>query len=173
MRKFRTKAIILLFALSLINTACFETEKSESDNSAIIAALIQANYIEVGGSWQIGYYSGGSDGGVFGTAAITAQSWIEQGMQKLTIVEIDNANRKLYYQASADDSSNPSKYGRIDWTAIHSNSCPSSASRCFEYCQIVYGKNTLAEAKSDPATSNPSAIKTNGCNGFGYNYMIP
>ncbi|MEI1277558.1 hypothetical protein V6Z05_04470 [Leptospira venezuelensis] len=173
MRKIRTKAIILLFALSLINTACFETEKSESDNTAILAAIIQANYIEIAGSWQVGFYSGGSDGGVYDTAAITAKSWIEQGGQKLTVVEVDNTNRKLYYRSSADDAFNPNKYGRIDWTAIHSNSCPSSAARCFEYCQAVFGKNTLAEAKSDATTTDSSNFKSAGCSGFGWNYMIP
>lgn len=173
MRKFRMKAIILLFALSVINSACFETEKSDSDNSAIIAALVQANYFEVSGSWQIGYYSGGADGGVYGTASVTNQSWVEPGNQTLTIVEIDNTNRKLYYRASADDAFNPNKYGRIDWTAIHSNDCPASATRCFEYCQAVFGQDTLAEAKSDTTSTDSSALKTNGCNGFGWNYAIP
>ncbi|PJZ78241.1 hypothetical protein [Leptospira neocaledonica] len=175
MRKFRTKAIILLFALSLINTACFETEKSESDNNALIMAIVQANNFEIKGSWNLGFYTGGTDGGSAGSSVVTQTSWKEPGSQQLTILEIDIANKRFYYQFSADDAFNPSKYGRMDWATPHTNDCPGGASICFEFCQAVYAENTLADVKSNSIVSDHSNYKTNGCGAasFGWNYAVP
>ncbi len=173
MSKFKIKAMVLLIVLSFVNTGCFDDGKSNSDTSTLIMAIAQANALEIQGNWQIGFYSGGSDGGTYGTAAVSTTLWNEPGNQKLTILETDSSGRHFYYLSSATDPFNPNTYGRFDWNAVHSNDCPGGASICFEYCQAVFGKSTLAEAKNDATVSDSSNFKSSGCGGFGWNYAIP
>lgn len=103
--------------------------------------------LEVLGTWSSNFG---------GDVVITETTWT--GYSANAILEFNNETNQLYFQHSADDDYNPSKFGRIDWTE--------PANSAFYYCMIVYGQDTLEDAKNNSATTDASDPETSGCNGF-------
>ncbi len=79
------------------------------------------------------------------------------------IVSFDNSANVLYYQNSPNASFNAGKYGRIHWTE------PSSGR--YYFCEAVFGKDSLAEAKTDGTAVNSASPGTTGCGGFSWSRM--
>jgi|GEM_PF-6835374 len=68
------------------------------------------------------------------------------------------ATRQLFYQNTPGTNNfSPRTYGRFDFTAITNSGCERSASKCFYYCETVFGQTTLAAAQASTATSNTAA----------------
>lgn len=173
---------ILVISMTLFLFNCqndSNTVSKDTANAYLLAALVKSSeldtyknsFIEIQGYWQDGYYFGGSytkntDPILITTESDTVGSWSAPSSYGNTIrriIEFDDANNRLYYQESAYDSFSGSKYGRIDWTEITTSGCENSATKCFNYCLAVFGKNSLSEAKSDTTTSDSSDYKNSGC----------
>ena len=103
--------------------------------------------LEISGSWTEDY----------GNTTISNDQFLAP-LGLSNIVEYNNSNNTFYFQMSEDDLYSPNKFGRVVWTEIEDDS--------FYYCTIVYGKDTLAEAKADMTTADETDPASGGCGGF-------
>lgn len=188
MRQFKQLTIILLVTvLSFTLWNCQQKQDDTKANNNLLLALVQNAEVQrlsryelpINGYWEDGFYIGNSylksgyliiSTNVDGTGTWSSTSSFGNGNSR--IVEIDAANRKLFYQEGVGSSYNAKKFGRIDWTEVSSGSCEKNAPKCFYYCLAVFGKNTLAEAKADTTTTNASNPKSSGCGAFGWSIAL-
>ena len=70
------------------------------------------------------------------------------------IVEFDNNTKTLYVKEK--NSQGVEKYSRIVWTKYNNH---------YYYCEIVYNKGSLEEAKRDSTTADSSNPESGGCGG--------
>jgi hypothetical protein len=105
--------------------------------------------IEVAGEW---------DDNFGGMTTITATQWSADA-----IVEFDNDKNIALIHVAATDMYNPNKFARYAWTE------PTDGG--FYLCMEVFGKDTLAEAKDDAATSDATDPENAGCGGFSWTKM--
>ncbi len=173
---------LLLFTLS----NCTQKSDDTKANQNLLLALIQTAEVQrlnqyeipINGYWEIGFYIGTTytksgyliiSTNVDGTGTWSSTSSYGNGASR--IVEIDKANRRLFYQEGLG-SYDAKKFGRIDWTEVSSSGCEKSAPKCFYYCIAVFGKNTLNEAKNDPTVTNSTNPKASGCGAFGWSIAL-
>ena len=139
-------ALILSLSLSMLSACGEDDDTSEDTNN------VQPTTIEIVGEWSDSFG---------GMPTISATKWAAD-----TIVEFDNTKNIAIVQAAADDMFNPNKFSRYVWTDLKDGS--------FYYCTEVFGKDTAALAKSDPATSDATAPDAGGCGGaFPWTKMSP
>lgn len=156
-------SIALILSLSLL-AACSEDDDTNNTSGADMATpdqsvtpdaspdLPAADAIEVVGEWSDSFG---------GMPTISATKWAAD-----TIVEFDNTQNIAIVQAAADDMFNPNKFSRYVWTDLKDGS--------FYYCTEVFGKDTAALAKADPATSDATDPDNSGCGGaFSWTKMSP
>jgi hypothetical protein len=138
-------ALILSLSLSMLS-AC-----GEEDDPDDVEPNVQPTVVEVIGEWSDSFG---------GMPTISATKWDAD-----TIVEFDNTKNIAIVQAAPDDMFNPNKFSRYVWTDLKDGG--------FYYCTEVFGKDTAALAKADPATSDATAPDTGGCGGFPWTKMSP
>ena len=166
------KLSLLSLSLVLLLAACGEDDANDTNNTNTDMAtqadmptqqdqggedmapdaepdLPAAPAIEVVGEW---------DDNFGGMTTITATLWSADA-----IVEFDNAKNVALIQAAATDMYNPNKFARYVWTE------PTDGG--FYLCMEVFGKDTLAEAKADAATSDAADPDNAGCGGFSWTKM--
>jgi hypothetical protein len=150
MHTFTTKLLLtslLLATLSL--TACGDADESDDLPTPSCEALT-LSCAGITGDWNDNFG---------GMTTITDDLW---GADK--VIEVDTTNRVAIIQYAEDDMFNPNKFNRYVWTAPAQDGS-------FFFCTEVFGKDTLAEAKADPATSDASDPTTGGCGMFPWTKM--
>ena len=167
--------ILIAFGL-LVNCFGLRTDKKDSgldknaENLLLADYLNKTNveYLEINGKWKDNwtyhyiYAEKNAFSGLHGF-------W--EGLINRIIVEFDNNTKTLYVKGigepnygdlySADCNGNGINgepgvecYSRIVWTKYNND---------YYYCEIVYNKGNLEQAKSDPTTANSSNPASSGC----------
>ena len=122
----------------------------------------KVEYLEINGKWKDDF-----DGKHYIFAQKNAFSglhgfWEELNPYSYTIrliVEFDNNTKTLY--AKNKNSQGVDEYSRIVWTKYNNK---------YYYCEVVYGKGSLEEAKSDPATADSSNPERDGACGDNFRW---
>ncbi len=143
--------MVVLFAVLSIYSGCDDVDATD-----IVQTITVGSGIEIEGVWDNDYgYK----------EIITATEF-----SPFTgyIISYDNNANVLYYQAKEDDPYNASKFGRIVWTEI----TLSEGIESFYYCMEVYGRDTLADARADTTTSDPTDPGSGGCGGFSWTKLF-
>lgn len=83
----------------------------------------------------------------------------------MTVIEFDNDANYAITQSPADDMFNPNKFSKIVWTE--------KVDGRFFYCQVAFGEDTAAAAKSTTETADDSDPATTGCSGFPWTELAP
>lgn len=151
-------------------------------NQAVLLGLvnaqnIQSQEIEIAGTWK--QYTSNKVTSTYEVAYISSDlkgigNWNAfdpsgTSLNAYSIVEFDNSTNTLYYSNSGSVYSSTSgyvtaqKYGKIVWTNIDNSQ--------FYYCEIVYGKASLADAKASTTTADSSNLST-GCSNFSWTLMV-
>ena len=63
-------------------------------------------------------------------------------------------------------------YSKIIFTSLTTSGCESSATSCFSYCEIAYGKTSVALAQNDTTVANSSLLTTTGCGGSSWSRAL-
>lgn len=81
------------------------------------------------------------------------------------IISFNTSRRQLFYQNTPGTNNfSHSTFGRIDFTPVLSTGCELGATKCFYFCERVFGQATLALAESSNLTSNADApTAANSC----------
>lgn len=189
------KLIILLLASTLAFISCQKDDNNDDDKTATLLALLQlqnqsaqyaalkSSILEIEGYYYTGYFSSGnlvasttSDLTISADSSGKTGSWTDVtsfGDTVRRIIEYDNTNNTLYYQQTPNGAFNKSKYGKIIWMD-KTTECEGKESPCFYYCEIVFGKDTLAEVKADTTTANSATPKNSGsCGVASWNMAFP
>jgi len=172
--------ILIAFGL-LVNCFGLETDKKDSglDKNAEILLLADylnktnVEYLEINGKWKDNwntyhyiYAEKNAFSGLHGF-------W--EGLINRVIVEFDNNTKTLYVKGInepswADCNGNGTNgqsgvecYSRIVWTKYNND---------YYYCEIVYNKGSLEQAKSDPTTADSSNPASGGCGGFSWTKFV-
>lgn len=107
----------------------------------------------------------GAEGGAIEVAGLWESEW--GGLHRIddavwgdaAVVSHDNAANTAVTRNRADDSWNPGKFARVQWTEPGPDGS-------FHHCVVAFGKATEEEAAADPAAVDPSAPAAGGCGGF-------
>ena len=179
-----TKITGFLFVLGLAVSNCAQLglnqkEANDKDMTNLLAlAAVATEQLALNGNWNDNFSN---------THAISAQkniatgatsgSWVTKSTSSTTdatVVEFDNASKTVY-----------TKTGVPSWCTGQGTSFPScpcfDAKTCYNrnvwtidstgtyyYCQIVYNKPSLAEAKADTTTADSSNPSASGCGSFSW-----
>ena len=180
--------ILIAFGL-LVNCFGLGTDKKNSGLDKNAENLLLADYLnntkveylEINGKWKDNwntyhyiYAEKNSFSGLYGF-------W--GGLINPVIVEFDNNTKTLYVKGigepnygdlySADCNGNGINgepgvecYSRIVWTKYNNY---------YYYCEIVYNKGSLVQAKSDPTTADSSNPESGGCGvlSFPWTKLVP
>ncbi len=121
-------------------------------------------------------------GGTFGkcnNGATTAGDGTSKGSDKFyRIISFNNSTNTLILQTSTSCdfnttfSDNRATYSKIIFTSLSSSGCESNATSCFYYCEIAYGKSSLALAQNDTTVANSSLTTSTGCNGSSWSRAL-
>jgi len=168
--------ILIAFGL-FVNCFGLTTDKKESGLNKDAENLLLADYLnktsieylEINGKWKDNWntyhYIFAEKNPISGVHGF----W--EGLVNRIIVEYDNVSKTLYVKGINEPSwadcnengTNGEKgvecYSRIVWTYYNNH---------YYYCEIVYNKKSLDQAKSDPATANATNPDTSGCGGFSW-----
>ena len=176
--------ILIAFGL-LVNCFGLRTDKKDSGLDKNAETLLLADYLnlannlnktnveylEINGKWRSDFggtsyifYIFAEKNAFFGFRGF----WEELNPFSYTIrliVEFDNNTKTLYVKENESDyvdcnesqttgDPNVECYSRIVWTKFNND---------YYYCIVVYGKGSLEQAKSDPATADSSNPASGGC----------
>lgn len=188
------KRTIALLCFSLVFACNGEEVVSESTaNENLLVGLLSGQALstsfltEFNGQWNVGftYDSQGQLTGVPGGRLIIATNPDGSGSiisssasgssddTTYRIISFDRAKRQLFYQNTPGPNNfGPSTYGRIDFSPISTTGCELGATRCFYYCEIIFGQTSLANVLASTATSNADTATTDGCGGFTFNRAL-
>ncbi len=123
--------------------------------------------LEINGKWKDNYNSYHKIFALKSSTYGTIGYW--EGVTNPIIVEFDNITKTLYVKGInepiwADCNRNGTNgesgvecYSRIVWTNYQDS---------FYFCEIVYNKGSLDEAKNDPTIANPTNPALSGCSSF-------
>ena len=179
----RKKLLAMLAALSVTAASCAQlglTEDSANEDNTTMLALAAANAVEalgINGSWSDNF--GGSHeiaGGksfAGGTSGNWKQTFSSGSVTNSSVVEFDNSSKTVYLKtpdepnAFADCNGNGTK-GETGVECYHKNVWTVTADGSTYYCQIVYNKASLADAKADTAQADASDPANSGCGGFSW-----
>lgn len=173
----REKNIFLVSLLVLgFLASCFGPFNKEEENkdveNLILLEIASKEFLEINGTWKDNY---NTQHQIFAEKSLSTGTngyWNTSsnfGNSERTIVEFDTILKTLYVKTSnepgyADCNGNGTKgetgvkcYSRMVWTNYNNK---------YYYCEIVFNKATLEEAKNDPATANSSDPDNSGCGGF-------
>jgi len=173
--------ILIAFGL-LVNCFGLRTDKKDSglDKNAEILLLADylnktnVEYLEINGKWEDNF-----NGKHYIFAQKNAFSGLRGFWEELNpfsytirlIVEFDNNTKTLYAKqinepSLADCNGNGTNgdpnvecYSRIVWTKYNNY---------YYYCEVVYGKGSLEQAKSDPTTADSSNPESGGCGNYSW-----
>jgi len=140
-------------------------------NLANILNKTKVEYLEINGKWRADfggiYYIFAEKNAFFGFRGF----WEEYNYTIRLIVEFDNNTKTLYakqinepFMTDCNGNRTPEEsgvecYSRIVWTKYNNK---------YYYCEVVYGKGSLGQAKSDPTTADSSNPESGGCGGFSW-----
>ncbi len=169
---------LLLFILGFGIVNCTGISKENKDgkldeNTENLLLLDYLNktsveFLEINGYWKDNwnvYHKIYAQKSYLGTTGF----W--EGLINRIIVQFDNSTRTLYVKGINEPSwadcngngtqgeNNVECYSRIVWTKFND---------FYYYCEIVYNKGSLEEAKSDPTTADATNPDTGGCGGFSW-----
>lgn len=184
MRRNVFRALLPLMALPLMVACPFQQEEDDTEKD-ILTLLALPEQMEINGNWKEGLTSDppgywakhniGASKSLFGEVS---GYWIEDssenefgGVVNGVVVDFSNSKRVSYLQTPVPD-----------WCAKQGDTYPNctcfDAGVCYQrrlwtrfngsfyYCDTVFNKTTLAEAKSDPGSpvnyANPTAAKSCG-----------
>lgn len=155
------RSLLIAGSVSMF-VACGNLEKKSEQNPyvAMLALALLSDQvnsdqvnIEITGSWTSNFNE---------SITIANKTWVN-GTSVWTLHEFDNQSNVLYFQNPADAQYFPSKYGRTVWTELQNNE--------FYYCTIVFGKDTLDEAKNDATQADSTDPANGGCGGFSWSKL--
>ena len=180
--------ILIAFGL-LVNCSGLGKDKKDSgldknaENLLLADYLNLANnlnetkveYLEINGKWK-----DDSDSGIVYNiyAEKNAFSGFQGFWEDFTlrkIVEFDNNTKTLYVKGIGEsdyvDCNGNGTYGergvecysRVVWTKYNND---------YYYCEIVYNKGSLEQAKSDPTTADSTDPENRGCGGFSWTKFV-
>lgn len=181
----RLISLLLLPALSLLTGACDSSSKEGGGSVALLLAVLQSTSratvtpggaspptpadspieLNINGDYGEDYdFDGSSDmihriHASFHSSVGYSGTWNSEtpfGNPERTVLEFDNATRTAYVDCPACWTPGIS---RMQWTVYNGD---------VYYCEIVYGKATLLDAKDDPTTANPADPTVTGSCGFSY-----
>lgn len=180
MRRNVFRALLPLMALPLM-VACPFQQKEDDTEKDILTLLALPEQMEINGNWKDGltsyppgYWAKHNIGASKSLFGEVSGYWIEDssenefgGVVNGVVVDFSHQSKTAYTRTgvpswclNAGDCecyTAGACYNRNVWTT--------SAGKLY-YCQIVYNKPTLAEAKADATTADASSPATGGC-GFG------
>ena len=142
------------FGLATLEEA--EASEDTSDPSALTTdgcggfAWTQLTAFELVGTWTNNYD---------GTETVSETTW-DNGYSALSIASYDNDDNWVVVQSPPDDEYTPNQYSKYVWTEEEAG--------VVYYCTVSFGLATLEEAEASEDTSDPSALTTDGCNGFAW-----
>ena len=174
MRRNVVRALLPLMALPLMVACPFQQEKDDTEKD-ILTLLALPEQMEINGNWKDGFNWAQHTIGVAKTLdGEVSGNWIDDSSANLggsrvvgVVVEFSNQIRTAYVRT-----------GVPSWCGSSGDCECYDAQVCFNrnvwtisngkvyYCQIVYNKPTLNEAKADPTTADASSPSSGGC-GFG------
>lgn len=139
------------------------------ENLLLLDYLNKTNieFLEINGSWKDNY--SGYHQIYAEKNPISGVHGFWEGLTNKIIVEFDNSSKTLYVKGInepswADCNGNGTNgengvdcYSRIVWTKYNDS---------YYYCEIIYNKGSLDEAKNDPTTADASNPASGGCGGF-------
>jgi hypothetical protein len=168
--KHGAKAFTLILAASVFLTSCFGTSSTNdsSNNAALLLAstMPSTEAFALNGSWKDDYNTTHTIN-VSRTFSIssgtisTTGTW-NDGYDNSIIVEFDNTGRYAYGQRPSTASYNASKFFKRVYTTYNNQTY---------YCEIIYGKATLADAKAATDTSSTTNPASTGCGGFAWSKL--
>lgn len=165
-----------LSALSLFAVACDLSSSKEESASMVLFTVLQVSAqvsrspmlsadLEINGDYNEDIYFDGSTlithriQAAYEPAVGYAGTWKSEtpwGTVERTVIEFDNGSQTAYVDCPACWTPGIS---RMVWTVYNDH---------LYYCEIVFGKSTLAEAKADPAAADPADPTVAGSCGFSY-----
>lgn len=155
-----------------------EKEKDYYDKNTETLLLLDnlnksSEFLEINGKWKDNFNSYHQIFGIKSNSLGTKGFWEDFVIR--IIVEFDNSSRTLYVkgineQSWADCDGDSTKgeqgvecYSRIVWTKYDDS---------YYYCEIVYNKGSLEEAKNDPKTADASDPNSSGCGNFPWTKFV-
>lgn len=187
MRRNVFRALLPLMALPLMVACPFQQEKDDTEKDTL-TLLALPEQMEINGNWIERF----ADGSYGGEHSVQASNSILNGMTGYwnvsapwssttgSVVEFSNSRRVSYLQTPVPDwcsgqgDTYPNCtcfdagvcYQRRLWTRFNGS---------FYYCDTVFNKTTLAEAKSDPGNpvsyNDPTASAS--CGDFTWTHLVP
>ncbi len=172
----RLISLLLLPALSLLTAACELSSLEKEDAPVAMLAALSASFqapalpqapieLEINGEYGEDFdFDGHADmihriHASFHSSVGYTGTWNSEtpfGNPERTVIEFDNATRTAYVDCPACWTPGIS---RMQWTVYNGD---------IYYCEVVYGKATLLDAKADSTTTNPADPTVTGSCGFSY-----
>lgn len=166
----RVASLALVASLSVLSSCDYgeKDDEKKQENAALLVALAP-HAMEINGTWSV-FSETEIISAQASLAAGAAGTWVDSGSYGYTreVVEFDNATRTAYVRFPRQSwmllgSCTTTCYGRRVWTQYQSR---------YYYCEVVYNKTSLAEAKADTATADATNPTTGGCNGYSWNPLV-
>lgn len=180
MKRFSTPVALIMAAF--LTTNCwfpgFESAEDEPMEDLLLVAVALPSTMEINGSWDDNF---GSSHTIQGSKANALEagtgSWNTDTTDR-TILEYSNDTRTVY-----------TRTGVPSWCTSQGTDGLSSECECFDagtcfsrfmwtksqdkfyYCELIYNKPTLEEAKSASAPIDDSDPANSGCDGFSWNRL--
>jgi hypothetical protein len=180
----RLKNILTIFIGLHLFVNCFglgqqknEGKWDEKQENLFLLDYLQKTsieFLEINGKWKDNF--GGYHNIYAEKNPLSGLHGYWEGLINRIIVEFDNSTKTLYVKSVkepswADCNGNGTNgqvgvecFSRIVWTKYND---------AYYYCEIVYNKGSLEEAKNDPSTANSSNPSTGGCGGFPWTKLQP
>lgn len=168
--------VALIMAALLTNCWFPGVESGESDDpmrDMLLAVVALPSVMEINGSWQDNF---GSNHTIQGSKANSLDSgtgtWRTDTTER-TILEYSNESKTAYTRTGVPSWCSGQGASFPNCTCFDAGECFSrftwtNAQDKFYFCEVVYNKPTLADAKSDNTAANSSDPTNTGCGGFSW-----
>lgn len=169
MRRNVFRALLPLMALPLM-VACPFQQKEDDTEKDILTLLALPEQMEINGNWHDGFGTHNIQASKTITGEVSGYwNWGGSG----TVLDFSNATRTAYVRTGVPSwCTNSGACECFDAGVCHNRNVWTKSGGTVYFCQIVYNKPTLDEARSDPAAADATDLAS-GCNGFAWSTMTP